>query len=423
MKNCDFMSGLNFRSFFYKSRAVKFFIKFIIANIFCIFLHFPLYARDVNMDKIYLKKGAGYLSKIIDAKMEIYQTIGASLLEKGIIFADWTSGKRIVYIKENLKYNVNFLYEYYPESRVKKKIVTIKGAIIFARVSHNGRYFFVKRIIKKGNIIPENEIVIIDISKKKLVTLVSKNFFIDFTLSPSGESIFYENYQGLTEYFPRTSRKNKILSAVKYSKIRIKNNPVLAYYSPDRKRSLMLSGGGGEYRAYFYEKSKLLKRLSGLTSASEIFWLDNNQLVFRRGYPGFYRVTLYNLLSGKTHNLSGNSFNTNIEYNINTGQLVFLQDGLVTIYQHVNNKLEIFPLEGEDLKFSPDGNDFCILYDKRLYLVKKYSLYSEVIKMKRICKRIMIYYQAILKKRKEWNNKYTKNYLNRKISIYKKILK
>ena len=118
MKNYD----LPGRKIFPENGLRKIFLKFSILCTICMVMCFPLLARDVNLDKIYLKKGTGYLSKIVDAKMELYQNIGASLLGKDVIFADWTSGKRIVYIRENLKYNVNFISAYYPESRSRNRI-------------------------------------------------------------------------------------------------------------------------------------------------------------------------------------------------------------------------------------------------------------------------------------------------------------
>lgn len=380
-------------------------------------------ARDVNLDKIYIKKNSKYLYNLIDAKLELFNVIGASLVDKNIIFSGWTSGNRIIYVKEYLKQNKNIVYEYFPSSRIKKKLASIKGAIIFGRVSLNGHYLFLKRMIKKKNVIPENEIIIIDLIKKKRQILKSNFYFLDYTISFDGESIIYENTKGLVEYFPSQNKKRLLLKKSKYNNIRFQGNPVLAYQSPSKQNLLLISGGGGQYKAALYSNKRKVDNLSFITSATELFWLDNNRFVCRKGYTGYYQVAMYNINKKQIKNISKYSFNTNIVFSARNNIISFLQDGGLAFYQHKNNKNEKFPLEGEDIIFSPKGNSFCIIFNKTLFIAKQQSLYKKFIEMKRISKRILNNYKTLSKLSSNWDNRYSGEYIRRKIKLYKQYTK
>ncbi|MFH0974944.1 MAG: hypothetical protein V1874_04080 [Spirochaetota bacterium] len=399
-------------------------IKYFKLILLVAFFYFPagISARDINLDEIYIKKNSSLAKKLAAEKLEVYNKAGAVFVDRNVVFSGWISGDEIIYIKEAGSGNTNYVYKYKPRDRKAVEICRLHGLITIARVSPNGRFLVLKRLIRNAGIIPKGELIIINISSAEVKIQSSAYAFLDFNITDEGNSIIFEKYGGIIEYFFDTEIQSELLLKKKYNEISGNNNPSIAYLSPDRQKILVLNGSGGSYKAkliYFNKnESSLFKTIS---SASELFWLNNISFVYRSGYAGNYSVNIYNIKENKKTILLKQSLNTNINYSVHSGKVAFLKEQLICFYNMPGNKVVNTGLEGEDISFAPNDR-FVSLFLKKLFIVSSNSLEKKHIELKRSWGLIHQMYIDLLEKKDELENEYSRNYIERKIRVYKELI-
>ena len=113
-------------------------------------LYSSAFARDINLDEIYIKRSSPLLKKLIFQKLDTYAKVNAVLVDRNVIYSGWISGDYILYIKESPVANVNIIYKYHARRQKNEEIYRVKGHITHSHISWNGRYIFLKRLIQKN---------------------------------------------------------------------------------------------------------------------------------------------------------------------------------------------------------------------------------------------------------------------------------
>lgn len=397
-----------------KRRNILIFLLFFIFN-----YNGNCFARDIDLDKIYIKSSSYQYSDLIDLKLKSYEISHASRVDNNVIFAGWTSGNRMIYIKELNQSKNNSVYEYYPASRIKRKLYTINGDIVFSKMSMNGHFLFMKTMSFRPDQTFDYQLVIINLRKNRIYYKQSDSLYKDFTISFYGDSIYYENDRGIVEYNPETGVETIKLYRSLYKHLFSSENKTLAYISPFKDKILLVNGGGGSYKSYLLFKGKF-SQVKGITSTHEILWVDNTSFVYRYGYIGNYGVKMFNSITKKSHNLINRSLNTNITLSPYDNYITFLNDGFIHFYYKRNNYLKYFPVEGEDVVFSPAGNTFASLFNKQLFITNYSNVIRKNVELRRNAKDILFKYQEILKDKSILLNNYSDDYIERKINQYSK---
>jgi len=163
--------------------------------------------------------------------------------------------------------------------------------------------------------------------------------------------------------------------------------------------------------------------MDGLSSSSEIYWIDNDRLIYRKGATGNFSVVIYNIKNQKEKVLLNNSFNTNITYSPHPMIAAFLRDQIINIYDFQKNKLINTGTEGEDILFSPNGNKFISLIYKKLFIIDIAALNKKTIELKRSWNEILSVYNELKNKNDEFTNEYSLDYINRKIITYNDLIR
>jgi hypothetical protein len=377
-----------------------------------------LHARDINFDSIYLNNDSDLSQKLIHYKIDTYEKAEAQFIDKKVIFADWTSGSDIVYIKEFSR--INIVYTYNRKHRTKEEIKRVKGTITTAKASPNRKYLFLKIIIIQSNGYPLGKTVMLNIASKEMRQLPGEYPFLDFSLSPSGNSLLYQVKNGIMELYPESQIKKLLHNKNDYKNVLTPGSPVVAFLSPNRKKSFIVSGEGGNYRAKILDGHKQ-KNINGISSIGEIYWLNNKSLIYRKGSPGYYTVNIFDIQKNSEKKVFGPTFNSNITYSKYPGIITFLQDQVIQVYDIRAGNLFNTSLEGEDVKFTPDGSRFISLLNKKLFITKLNILKRKKLEIKKPVKKIFKIYNKLLANKDHWSNNYSLDYLKRKILIYKKL--
>ena len=180
---------------------------------------------------------------------------------------------------------------------------------------------------------------------------------------------------------------------------------------------MIVSGSGGSYRSRM-KAAGAAWALPGVTSASELYWLDNNQLVYRIGTPGNYSVCLYDAATRQPKVLLDGSLNTNIQYSPYPKLITFLKDQVIRVYDVKSREMVNTCLEGEDSSFSPDGNRFISLYLRKLFITGITSVKKKNTELTKKAKEITALYRSLLENRNNLSNEYSEEYVRRKIAAY-----
>ncbi len=376
-----------------------------------------LQGRDIDLDAVYIDTGSDLYRRLLEKKLEAYQKAGAQLIDRDVIFAWWNDGFTILYVKE-LR-GTNIFYAHDRNRRRSREIARVGGTLTAIRSSLGGRYVFIKRLVKRGNNVPRGETLMLDLRSKRQVRLAPAGPFIDFSLSPGGDTILYETKDGILEYAPDGGRRTIVARRSEYSEITRGGDPVIARFSPNRKKILFVSGSGGSYRARLKARGQS-RDIAGITSASELFWLDNDRIVFRRGGAGSYTVETFNASTGRFAVLHGGSLNTNICYSPVPGMLSFLYQQMIHFYDVRSGERTVAGIEGEDVDFSPDGNRFISLYLGRLFCTGTVTLRKRRPEIAAVTHDIANLYKKVLDSGREFSNDYSPEYVRKKISAYGK---
>ena len=386
----------------------------------CLIIPSTLFARDINLDNIYLKKSSVFLKKLAIEKLETYQTLGAVFVDRDVIFALWTSGGEIVYIKESDRLRTNYIFKYRLSDRKAVELCKIGGVITVAKVTQNGRYFILKRLTQTEGVIPKGDTSIVDLSSGQVSTISSNYGFLDFSVPAEGSSIIHENSKGIVESALDAKTERVLLTRKKYKDIVISSSPSVCYLSPDKLKMLVLNGSGGNYNAklFYGNRSKIIK---GISSVSEVFWLDNFTLIYRTGYAGSYSAVRLDIRYNKTTTILNNSYNTNINYSMHSGTVSFLKEQNILYYNKSENKIIDTGLEGEDISFAPNGRFVSLMY-KKLFIVNSDSLSKKRIELKRRWNSILQIYKSLRNNKEEFENEYSLLFIERKIQVYERLI-
>lgn len=374
-------------------------------------------ARDINLDEIYIKKSSNYLKKLTVDKLDTYQKVNATFVCRDVIFAQWISGNEILYIREYPAFDNNIVYKYHLRKRSNIELCRLQGVITIARMSTGSGYLVVKRMVQKTGIIPEGEMVILDIKSGSVSVNRSPSAFLDFSFSPDGNSIIFEKGEGIVEFFPLTGFTRVLLRKASYSDVVISQNPSIAWQSPDKRKILVINGSGGNYKGMIISGGRSFS-IDGISSSSEIFWIDNQRIVFRKGYAGNYSVIDYNINNKQGIPLLKQSFNTNIFFSRHSNMISFLKEQIIYLYSITDNRMINTGLEGEDISFAPGSNMFISLIYKKLFVVNMNTIKRKHIELKRSWKSILATYMDLKGQRYEFENEYSAYYINRKIKVY-----
>ncbi len=384
----------------------------------CLFISLilpQLHARDINLDAIYISPASRLYERLLEKKIEAYQAAGSRFIDRDVIFACWGDGFTLLYAKELPRLNV--IYSFNRSTGRNAELFRITGTITAFRSSANGKYLFIKRIVAGSGAVPRGETLVLNIPAKTMKALQSSYPFIDFSLAPGGTTLLYETGDGIVEYNPDTEARRLTVRRSEYAGIAAAGAPSIAYVSPNRKNTVIVSGSGGSYRSKIIVPGASWG-LPGVTSASELYWVDNTRLVYRMGEAGNYSVRLYDTAARKGSTLLENSLNTNIQFSVFPKMVSFLKDQVIYIHDLRSGETVNTGLEGEDVGFSPDGNRFTSLYLKKLFLTSVTTVKRKNIEMAKVARQITSLYRELLGSRGDLANEYSADYIRKKLSVY-----
>ena len=374
-----------------------------------------LHARDIDLDSIYISKKSPSLEKLHDLKINSYRSIKSILIDSGVIHSAWMHGNKILFIKEVNATTIVYIYD--KNRHTKREIARITGTITGMRLCRNGRYLFVKQLKHGPSGMPESFRIYINTALGTTKIEPSSYPFIDFSVSPDGDSILYHSPGGIVEFYPESKIKKTVTPLTRYKKILSSHGVTIPFMSPNRKKMLIISGDGGEYRAVLIRGGRK-NYLNGITSASELYWLDNDTLLFRKGNMGNYSARIYNVTTGRSTVIVSGSLNTNIRYSPIPKRVSLLINQVLHVYDVRTGKLENCGIEGEDASFSFDGQTFTVLLYGKLFMTRLDTVKKMGFILENSARKIITLYKSLLKQERHWLNTYTPVYLRKKIKSY-----
>jgi hypothetical protein len=381
-----------------------------------------VYGRDVNLDTIYIKSASPYIARLTEAKADSLKAVSARRIDSNIAFCGWSTGSAVLYVKD--EDSVFKVYEYYLSSGTRRFIAQGRGAVVHAVVPSNGKYILVKSLITvKNNIIPQGLFSVVSVRTSDVKEYSSRSQFIDFSATSFGISYLREDNNGISEYFPDGNSHKTILSRDRYYSLIDKDQAVVPFLSPDASTIAVLNGGGGRYKTLFFKDGNNVGTMSGVNTASEYLWIDSRTIAYRTGSPGNYFPAVYSVDSGKSRMFGKKSMNTNISYSTVNGIVSYLTDGCISFYNVKADTSETYPVEGEDVLFSPNGNSFCALSGGNLYILQRELLKSRNIELRRTAVKILQLYRDALSDVSSHENDFSREYLERKVRLYGELSK
>ena len=379
-------------------------------------------ARDINLDEIYLRPSSPYLRRLIIAKLDAYQEAGAHLVDSGVIFAGWFSGKDVVYVKEFPGTEENAVCVYDVRTGQQRELFRITGTVMALAVTADGRHIVIKRMVRRRSIVPDNELYVYYLPTGRSYQVSSNSIFRDFSVAPEGNSMFHETGRGIEELTLFSKVRRIAVPKRHYSLIVATDNPSVACFSPGRNRYIVMNGGGGRYKGILFGTGSA-SILKGITSPGEFFFVDNNTIAYRKGYTGYFFVALRNLLTGRETRFGYPSLNTSLNYSVAPGILSFTKDQMIQLYVMSEKKLFHAGIEVEDVSFSADGVNFTALICNRLFIVNRHSLTRRRIGLRRSWRNILRIYRELKTRPGDMDNEFSAQYIGRKISIYSELLR
>ena len=376
------------------------------------------YSRDINLDAIYINTNSSAYTRLIEKKLDAYRAAQSQFIARDVIFAVWKDGITILYIREVPELNVVFAFN--RNTRSNSEVCRLEGMIVAVKSSASGKFLFIKRLRQGRDMVPFGEMVVLNTATGKFSTMGPSYPFIDFSVAAGGNAVLMETRDGIEEFSPDAGSKTLLLKKSTYSDIVISGAPSLAYYSPNGTKALILCGSGGSYRSKLINSGSSLT-ITGMTSASEICWISNNQLIYRTGGPGNYSLRLYDSKNRRSNRLADDSLNTNLQFSSIPKMVTFLKDQVIQVYDVRQKIITNTCLEGEDVLFSPDGNRFISLYLKKLFIANFYAVKKNNFELIKNSREILELYRKLQALRTEWANEFTGDYLRKKVAVYRKI--
>lgn len=395
-------------------------IKKISAIILVLMLNVPLHSRDIDLDAIYLKKDSILYGQITSAKEKLYSGISSLFIDSNVIYAEWANGDEIIYIKEFS--GINVIYKYTKSSRSRVEIARFSGGVTSAVLTKNGNFLFAKNLFYNDDAEAVSEFITVDINSKELSKKKSGFLFLDFTLHPSGRYIVHETGKGIVKTDIESGFSSLVISKERFGDISAGGDPVLAFISPDEKKTVLVSGNGGSYKTKVLTSSGQIV-LNGISSCTDLRWIDNSRFVYRSGGGGDYSVKVYDISTGKSKEIISGTLNPDINFSEIPGLITCLDNQLITVVSRDFKKRIDTGVEGEESYFSPDGRKFSSIYLGKLYVSSLNMVEKYRIVIRRNAEDLLKLYRKAAVTESSWESDYTPEYINKKIRQYDRFLK
>jgi hypothetical protein len=380
-------------------------------------MNVPLFSRDIDLDRIYINSSSSLYRHITASKEKLYSEIFSIQADTGVIFADWTDTGKLLYIKE--AGSLNILYEYSRESGKKRELYRFRGNVTSAMLSPAGHLLAVK-ILFYSSARPVSQNIYINTSTGSVKKENSRAMFRDMTFYPGSDSILKNREDGIYRFSPFSGSSERIIQERIYKDMADYGQIITAHLSPDKTKKVILSGGGGSYKARLFTDSGAFN-ISGVSSNLDLLWIDNRRFAFRSGTAGNYSVKLYNADSGKAQTLLNGTLNPDIHYSHEAKILTFLDNQVINIFYADNGRKIHTGLEGEVVYFSPDSSRFSSIYSGRLWITNVNMLLRRGLEIRRRARETAALYQEALKSREIHENSYSAEYIKLKIKLYNDI--
>ncbi|PKL17355.1 MAG: hypothetical protein CVV49_11520 [Spirochaetae bacterium HGW-Spirochaetae-5] len=395
-------------------------IKKISAIILILSINVPLPARDIDLDAIYLKKDSALYRQITASKEKLYDRISSLFIDSNVIYAGWSGGDDIIYIKEFPRLNI--VYKYIRSSRSRQEIARFSGTVTAAFLNKNGNFLYTKTLYYNDDAEAVSETLTINTGSGEVQSKRSGFLFLDFTLHPSGSGLVNQTAQGIFKTDSSTGSSRLVHSKDVLSGLSSAGDPVLAFISPDEKKTVLVSGNGGAYKTKIVTSSGEVS-LNGVSSNTDLRWIDNSRFIYRSGGGGDYSVRVYNITSGKSMELISGTLNPDINFSEIPGLITCLDNQVITIISRDLKWRVVTGIEGEESYFSPDGRKFTSIYLGRLYvnslnMVEKYRM-----DIRRNGEDLIKLYRKAAVTKSVWESDYSPEYINKKIKQYDSFLK
>lgn len=394
---------------------MKILFKFIL--LYCIaIIPAGIFARDVNLDAIYVNNSA-LSNNLKNLKLSAYSSARSIFVSDDVAFAHWIKRDEIVFVKEEDDSASIFSYKL---NGSRTLICSVPGVVTVFRPSSSGKYLYLKTI-ENVNGKPLSSFITVDVEKSAFTKKSSSFPFLDFTISHRHDAYISFDGNDFVEVTP-TGSLQKILNIKEFSAITSSNlQQTFLLYSPNNKNKLIFSGSGANYKSIVLGANGN-STFGGLSSSSEIFWIDNGRILFRTGHVGNFGVTLFNYNTDSSRTLLDNSLNTNICFSPVSRIASFVDNQLINIYDVSKNSITNIGLEGEDVYFSPNGLHFTSLLYKKLYISRLDNVRKHRDEILSYSNDIINIYSRILENKSFWQNDFTPEYCKRKISAYRRLV-
>ena len=390
-------------------------LKITIIFLLCLLLfQAELFSRSVDIDAIYLRKDSSLYNRIISEKFESYTKAGSLLVDSNVAFAVWAGNREIVYVTETA--GLNRLMVYNINNHEKREILRFGGAATSLQGRGRG-YIILKRMFMKGGL-PRGETIWYNPATETTGVLPGAGAFPEFTLSPDGFSVFIEGAEGIYQHRPDSGTKRLFIEKSEYSGLGSSRETVFAYVSPDSSRSAVIKGSGGQYKGIILSSEG--KPLPGVTSSTELFWIDNSRIIMRTGVAGSFNGEILDIEKGKRETLVADSLNTNISFSARAGRAALLDNQLICVYDVNDGKLFMSGLEGDDPALSPDGLRLISLFQNRLFVTRLDSLKRSDHKLKGHSAKLAELYRKASADKASHKNDFSSEYIRKKIRVYER---
>ena len=391
--------------------------KIIIFLISLLMINVPLFARDIDLDRIYINPSSQIYKEITEAKEHLYSQIFSLQIDTGVIFSAWAGTGKVIYIKEID--TLNIVYEYSRGTNRSREIHRFRGNVTVAMLNPAGTLLAVKNLFySSGKPLSQN--IYIDTGSGAVKTENSKAMFKDMTFYPAGDSLLIHEAGGIVKYSPFTGTRELILPGSLYNDIIEAGSTVTAHLSPDRRKKAVIAGGGGQYRGRLFTESGT-GNITGVSSSLDLQWIDNNSFVFRSGYAGNYSVKIFDTAAKRNRTLISSTLNPDIHYSHEAGIITFLHNQIINLYYTKTGRTLNTGIEGEVVYFAPDSSRFTSIYLGKLWLTNINMLLRRSIEIRRHARSMADLYTRAMQDKSVHENDYTLNYIKLKINLYKNI--
>jgi hypothetical protein len=114
--------------------------------------------------------------------------------------------------------------------------------------------------------------------------------------------------------------------------------------------------------------------------------------------------------------------NPDINFSERAGLITCLENQIINIFSaDLKNRIET-GIEGEETSFSPDGRKLISIYRGKLYVTSLTMLEKYQIEIRRNAANLLDLYRKAAKSKSDWENAFTPEYLEKKISQYDKLI-